>query len=511
MIGQAIHKILKNKISALSKGGIFPVIVPQVPGNSINKSPDSAYPLIIYHCFDEQEISKEQAPNILFSRVMLQVISDTYKSMDDISQNARDILDHYQDKSLEGLAGVPGYTDNGYTHNFINNVDIQHIFFQDEEDEYYDKLNLFSRRLEFEVYYYNSINKFSYNAINVILYSGVFTFESYITNTNALALSMDFTQANLLKRADPVGGGPTRPDYDYKTIDGTDIVFAFNTLGTSKDIWTNSSDYSGSYGNHDFYQYLQASNTAVTHKATYRNGVSAGTKPYLEFDNYDNLGVLRTDATEPTPDINQFCLPFGAMFIIVYRPTGVTLDNYLLGSNNEAADKASIILSHKKSGSDITITLNPNGSIFNGSARERILLTSTDSTKYWDAKYHFLCVSLGGSKNYTGGTYNQKGWFEYFNSDFNPKLTTGQILEDNLITGNTDTFAAVDNNFTFSRVGNGGPFGQSAGFNMYEFLMFVPDAAKTHKINADAAPFQPTDIIYKKVKEYIYNKYESLK
>jgi hypothetical protein len=46
---------------------------------------------------------------------------------------------------------------------------------------------------------------------------------------------------------------------------------------------------------------------------------------------------------------------------------------------------------------------------------------------------------------------------------------------------------------------------------MYEFLMFIPNQAQTHNIDADAAPFQPTDIIYKKVKEYIYNKYTDLK
>ena len=48
----------------------------------------------------------------------------------------------------------------------------------------------------------------------------------------------------------------------------------------------------------------------------------------------------------------------------------------------------------------------------------------------------------------------------------------------------------------------------SGGFRMYEFLLFIPNEAQTHNINVDAAPFQPTDIIYKKVKDYIYEKYK---
>ena len=46
----------------------------------------------------------------------------------------------------------------------------------------------------------------------------------------------------------------------------------------------------------------------------------------------------------------------------------------------------------------------------------------------------------------------------------------------------------------------------SAGFAIYEMMLFVPDS----NIGNDNTPFQPTDIIYKKIKDYIYNKYESL-
>ena len=118
---------------------------------------------------------------------------------------------------------------------------------------------------------------------------------------------------------------------------------------------------------------------------------------------------------------------------------------------------------------------------------------------------------MGGSKQYTGGSYNQVGWYEYFNSNYNPKLTTGQILKNNLITGNTDNLDNdTNNNFYLSRIGQRS--GDATGeFRVYELLLFIPNEAQTHNIDADAAPFQPTDIIYKKVKDYIYNKYELLK
>ena len=42
-------------------------------------------------------------------------------------------------------------------------------------------------------------------------------------------------------------------------------------------------------------------------------------------------------------------------------------------------------------------------------------------------------------------------------------------------------------------------------------MIFIPNEKKTHNINADASPFQPTDIIYKKAKDYIFKKYPTLK
>ena len=91
-------------------------------------------------------------------------------------------------------------------------------------------------------------------------------------------------------------------------------------------------------------------------------------------------------------------------------------------------------------------------------------------------------------------------------------MTTGQILKNNSIAGNTDTMTGgVDERFWFSQIGTTTTGETSGGFRMYEFLLFIPNEAQTHNINVDAAPFQPTDIIYKKVKDYIYEKYKSLK
>ena len=90
-------------------------------------------------------------------------------------------------------------------------------------------------------------------------------------------------------------------------------------------------------------------------------------------------------------------------------------------------------------------------------------------------------------------------------------MTTGQIIKNNQIAGNTDSLQVdLYTNFCLSRIGNA-QVDSSAGFKMYELLVFIPNEAQTHSIDEDSAPFQPTDIIYKKVKEYIYNKYKSLK
>ena len=489
MIGKAIHRILKDKISELSTGGIFPVVMPQNAKYSI--SSNTNYPAIVYHQFTELETSKDKNPNIVFCRVMLQIIGDSYKSMEDISTKVRDVLDHYADKSLAGLVNVPGYTDGGYNHSFISNVDIQNIFYIEEEDEYFDKLNLFTRRIEYEVFYYDDIIKLNYDIKNSDGY----------TPSNPLALCYDFTQSRLMRDEQAGVGGI---DYEDVIVDDDKVDYVFNKLGRVKSLSYNTLTTT----NYTYYEYMisGAPGGLPTYRPKYQDGISENTLPFLEFDEYKSLVVKSTDS----PIDTQFVMPFGGMVILVYKPTGTGGENYILGSNNETINIRPLIFSHKKIGSDITIHFKPNGVAFDGASSERTLITSTDSTNFWDADYHFFCLSLGGSKQYTGGSVNQKGWYEYFNSNYNPKLTTGQILKDNSITGNTDSLDNdMDNNFFISRIGQR-QLDTSAGFRMYEMLLFIPNEVGTHNIDSDSAPFQPTDIIYKKIKDYIYKKYTKL-
>lgn len=490
MIGKAIHIILKDKISELNTGGIYPVVMPQNANYSI--SSNTNYPSIVYHQFTDYETSKDKDVNIIFCRVMIQVISDTYESMNNISTKVRDVLDHYIDKSLAGLVNVPGYTDGAYNHNFINNVDIQHIFYTDEEDEYFDKLNIFSRRIEYEVYYYDDIIKLSYDIKN----------STGNTPTNPLILAYDFTQKDLMRR-----GADTYIGYEDKVYTGGNPydkpIYVFNKLGKTKclkyDNLTNATS------NPNVLEYLYTSEL-ITYRPTYTE--TLGVDPYLYFSGNFYLRN-KVEGANPPYKLN---LPYGAMIIMVYKPDVQNEENYLLGAAAGSTDQNPIILSHKKSATSITIKFNPNGKTFAGASRERTLINSTDSSKYWGGDYHFLCLSLGGSKAYTGGSVNQAGWFEYFNSDYNPKLTTGQILKNNSIAGNTDTMTGTpgDEKFYISGIGTLTAGETSGGFRMYEYMLFIPNEAKTHNINVDAAPFQPTDIIYKKVKDYIYNKYNKL-
>ena len=90
MIGKAIHMILKDKISELNSGGIYPVVMPQNAKYKLGDS--SSYPAIVYHQYTDYETSKDKAPNIFFCRVMIQVISNTYKSVNEIGTKIRDIL-----------------------------------------------------------------------------------------------------------------------------------------------------------------------------------------------------------------------------------------------------------------------------------------------------------------------------------------------------------------------------------------------------------------------------------
>ena len=494
MIGKAVHKILKDKISALNDGGIYPVIMPQNANYSISSSTN--YPAIVYHQFNEFTVSKDKNPNMLYTRLVLQVISNTYKSIEDISTKVRDVLDHYVDKSSAGLADVPGYNYKGNNHSFISNVDIAHIFYETEDDNYFEKLELFTRRIEYDVYYYDDVLKLNYDIKNVDGY----------TPTNPLILAYDFTQKELMRRSKAT---------DFNVIDYESIVdsgsyplnapmFVFNKLGKTKCLKYNYINNSSS--NPIVSEYLKAVSSSPAFCPTYTE--SAGVLPYLHFENNQSLECYLADEYPTT----SFYMPYGAMMIFIYKPETTGDENYLSGDFTSNTDRNPIIISHKKIGSDITLKFNPNGNTFDGSSRERTLINSTDSTKYWGGEYHFFCLSLGGCKDYTGGSVNQAGWFEYFNSDYNPNLTTGQILKNNSITGNTDDMGGLGyTQFMFNRIGTRTTGESSAGFRMYEFLMFIPNQAQTHNINADTAPFQPTDIIYKKVKDYIFNKYESLK
>ena len=363
----------------------------------------------------------------------------------------------------------------------------------DEEDEYFDKLNIFTRRLEYDVYYYDDVLKLNYDIKNSDGY----------TPTNPLILAYDFTQKELMRR-----GSDTYVGYEDKVYTGSgnpyDLpIYVFNKLGKTKClkyIHTNNT-----YSNPSVLQYL-TTNVSTIFRPTYTE--TTGVKPYLYFTGR-NVLQNSVESAYPPSKIN---LPFGAMFIMVYKPEVQSDENFLLGAMDSGTDDNPIILSHKKGLTDITIKFNPNGKSFDGASRERTLISSTNSAAYWGGDYHFLCLSLGGSKDYTGGTVNQAGWFEYFNSVYNPKLTTGQILKNNSIAGNTDTMTGgVDERFWFSQIGTTTTGETSGGFRMYEFLLFIPNEAQTHNINVDAAPFQPTDIIYKKVKDYIYEKYKSLK
>ena len=466
MIGKAIHTILKDKIKDLSTGSIYPVIMPQNAKYTLGDS--SSYPAIIYDATIDYIKSKDKNPNMLKGVVSIMVVSESYKTTSEISTQVRDVLDHYVDLSDDGLAGVQGFTDDkGYKHSFIENLDISDIFYVDEEDDYYDELFLYTRSTIYDIYYYENIDKFSYN-------------KGLAPITNPLMLSLDCTQiTNDTKGGLMFKSGTTNPS------NSDDVLKLYNKLGVyyAKETPTDSREqYDG---------YLTPNDS---NKPNYYN---ATTPAYLEFDGYESLRTY--DGAN-----KNISLSAGAMFIMVYKPTTTGGENYLLGNWDLSGNEGNIVLSHKKVGSDITLHYNPCGDFTVFSSRTETLITSTDSTNYWDADIHFIALSLGGNKAQTEGSYNQSGWYEYFNSDYNPKLTTGQIIKDNSFTGNSDTYS---NSLTFASMGG---VVESSGFRVHELLLFVPDANSTHNIDADAAPFQPTDIIYKKIKDYIYNKYKSL-
>ena len=469
MIGKAIYKLLKTHLSNVATGGIYPIIIPE---NAIDLS---SSPAIVYNILTDYETSKNVEPEIVKAVVEFRIISKTYATTNEVSKNLRYLLDHYRDETYDGLDGIRGYLDlDGNNHNLINGIDIANIFYQDQEDDYIDDLFLYSRSIVYNIYYYDSINKFSFT-------------DDPITNNLVLSCKVEGTIHNHLELPNIYGALLRKAD-KKRPKNNESISKWFNTLGTIKTKPTPSATPIDSRAS------LQGFGTP-----TFKEGGSV--RPHISIDSADAFGVYSSSDSVTTIDLSN-----GGLMVFIYKPTGTGSQNLLVGDYSLGSlYNPAICVSHKKVGSDITIDFNPRGDFASFSSETKTLKTSTDSTNYWDADYHFLALSVGGNKAQTGGTYNQSGWYEYFNSNYNPKLTTGQIFDTNSFTGNSVTYS---NSCTFAGIGG---FSGSAGFDLYEFLVFVPETTTTHGYSADTAPFQPTDITYKKLKDYIYNKYTMLK
>jgi hypothetical protein len=473
MIGQAIHKILKNQISDLSSGGVFPIIMPQNAKYSLSSS--SSYPAIIYHQMLDLETTKDKNPNMVKCDLSIQVVSKSYKTTSKISKQIKNVLDNYRDFSLAGLDTVQGYQDEyGNNHSLIENVDISNVFFTGESDDYFDDLMLYTRAVDYEVYFYWNLEQFAYSKGKADTATSISSF------TNPLILSLDFTQVTSNNRSALVFSSVT-----YRNVgNGAVVQFLYNKIGKFYAQKTPTDNIV------EYHPYLRCPDAD---KPTWFAGTT--TPAYAYFDDNDSFRTFRDSA------YNGISLAYGGLLIYVYRPAKDGGVNYLSGNFVSAAEEGNMALTHSKIGSNISVEFNPCGNNVSYASRTKSLISSTDSTTYWDADIHFIALSLGGNKAQTGGTKNNSGWFEYFNSNYNPKLTTGQIIQDNSFVGNSDTYS---NSLTFA--GMGSSEATSVGFTIYEMMLFVPDAST----GSDTVPFQPTNIIYKKIKDYIYNKYESL-
>tara|TARA_R100001594_G_scaffold132499_1_gene172737 strand:+ start:10249 stop:11658 length:1410 start_codon:yes stop_codon:yes gene_type:complete len=469
MIGKAIYNILKTHISDLATGGIYPVVMPQRSTNL------SAKPAVIYNIISNYETSKNAEPDIAKAIVEIRVVSKTYKETDDVSKSLRYLLDHYRDQTYEGMDGIRGYVDyKGSKHNLISNVDIAEIFYQDQEDDYIDELFLYSRSLVYHVYYYDNVNKFCFN---------------YKDTTSPLVLSLK-ADASIEKDGNGNFKSALIQEIDgARCNSGTTVTKWYNRIGAfyAKDTPTATATL---YNN-----YLKGQGSPKY----YSTPINDVIRPRIQFQGADIISV--NDNTKPI-DLSR-----GGLLIYVYNPSTSGNYNYLSGDSSFESYNPSMCLSHRLDGVNADIEFNPRGE-FSTFSSETITLASGTTGVLWNGDVHFLALSIGGNKAQTGGSYNQSGWYEYFNSDNTTKLTTGQILENNSFTGNSETYSNSCNFATIGSLFNG--LG-SAGFSLYEFLLFVPESITTHGIDADAAPFQPTDIIYKKTKDYILNKYKSLK
>tara|TARA_R100000458_G_scaffold59929_2_gene72833 strand:- start:7251 stop:8753 length:1503 start_codon:yes stop_codon:yes gene_type:complete len=500
MIGKAIHKILKTQISDLSTGGVFPVVIPQNTKYKLDS--DSAYPSIIYHQMESVVPSKDKNLNILKCELGIQVVSKSYKDTDELSKKVKYLLSNYVDFTESGLGEIKGYTDeNGYVHSFIKNIEISNIFFVDENDEYDDELYLFIKSIDFDVYYYNNINQFSYGYKK----GNGSTIPSQLnTSSTPLILSLDCTQiikqnrfGSITNKGALMSESSPTSDVLYPSEGGDKVQTLFNKIGEFSSKINSSSDY---------FTFNPLLTTESADRPSYND--TSSSLAYLQFTTGK---YLRTQRGTTYDDYQPISLANGGLIVLIYQPltvVGTSTTNNIIGNqvDTSGGDVGNLIISHSKDSSgNIKIDFNPCGDWTQFSSRTINLVTSTDSTNYFSADVHFLALSLGGNKAQTGGTYNQSGWFEYFNSVYNPKLTTGQIIKNNSFSGNSDTYSE---SLTFASIGGNGTL---SGFNLYEMLLFQHPVVTTHNLNADAAPFQPTDIIYKKIKDYVYNKYNVLK
>ena len=476
MIGQAIHTILKSQISDLASGGIFPIIMPQNAKYSLSSS--SSYPAVIYHQMLDLETTKDKNANMLKCDLSIQVVSLSYKTTSKICNEIKNVLDNYKDFSSIGLDEVQGYQDQyGNNHSLIDNIDISNVFFTGEIDDYFEDLRLFTRTIDYDVFFYWNLEQFAYSKGKTGTATSISSF------TNPFILSLDFTQITSKETSALVFAGQDDNQRTSANNDG-DVQFLYNKIGK---YYAQKTPTDSIVEYHPYLRCLDAD------KPQWFKGTT--TPSYGYFSGTENFRTFRGSAYEP------ISLAYGGLLIYVYKPIRSGSQNFLSGNNVSASEEGNLSVNHEKVGSDIKIQFNPCGDLSTYSSRTITLVSSTHSPSYWDADIHFLAISVGGNKAQTGGTKNNSGWYEYFNDTYKPKLTTGQIIKDNSFTGNSDTYS---NSLTFA--GMGSSEDSSIGFAIYEMMLFVPDSST----GDDSAPFQPTSIIYKKIKDYIYNKYNSL-
>tara|TARA_E500000305_G_scaffold108358_1_gene110584 strand:- start:4379 stop:5770 length:1392 start_codon:yes stop_codon:yes gene_type:complete len=463
MIGKAIHKILLGSISDLESGNVIPVVIPQQPKDD--------YPQVIYGLYNEMLVSKDKNPNIKCCDLSLRIVGKTYKSCEDLARKIRDILDHLEDHQTFGIDGIPSYKDeNGYTHNPIGNLHLNHVFFEDENEIYLDNLYQYERIQNYKVWYFDNLGVLSYDS----------------SSATPIFAYIDFSESTL---------GQLSQYWSIPVTDGNSCHYFFQQI--CKPSINNLTVNSGGQDVSQFHSYWGTTPSTSTRKPNWFAKTNS-LPGYLEFVDND-IFMQRTFQSDYLGRIPTL---YGAMVIYLYRPVDDG-NNYISG-NSENTSTYQPLINHSKSGSNIGINFNPSG--INVPGDNVTFVSTTDNVNYWDPDMHFLAISYGGRKEDTGGTKNAKGWFEYFNSDYNPKLTTGQILNNNSFAGNTSTYT---DSMSFGTLGSWTL--NSAKFRIYEMIFCAsPDNSKRGN-DLDNAPFQPSDLIYSKIKEYVYNKYENLK